>query len=154
MSFKQFLNESDDKLLDYLRGKGPFPMDLFPRGSFRPVGTVYRVFKVDWADDVEKIFGTIPNLNGSYTYNRPPYSAWSKSLDSARTFEPYQSNAHEFLFTLECTPASMSILCDFDAVSIYAEKKYKVEQEVLLTGPLKVKVIGLKKPNEKDIWRR
>jgi hypothetical protein len=154
-NFKRFLTEDLSNVLPYLKGDKPFPYSYITslNVKWKPVGTVYRAFKVDWIDEIEQMFGSIPEVGKTYTYNRPPYTAWSKDKSQGVTYVGYEQ-PQECYFKLMCTPPVNKILCDFEQIEGYKLSKYSVEREVVLSGPLTVKVLEAKLPPEQNRWKR
>ena len=84
-SFNEFLREAPE-WLPYLKGNQNLDLDKFKDRKWEPVGKLWRGGVVGWLDDFQKMFGTVLLEAGmEITYKRPPYAAWSKHEDVARS---------------------------------------------------------------------
>ena len=143
------ISARDPDVLKYLRGFGDLPVASFRGMSFSAPGKLWRGFRMDWLDDVQRAFGTVElREGGSYTYDRSPYSAWTDGRGEAYNFMIRNSDfdKHEFQFLLSCDPPAARVVVDFRALPEYGDLKYKQEREVVLSGPVRVRLEGYKHP--------
>lgn len=149
----------DRDLKPYLRGGTNFTDVTASKLAGLPwkaPGVIYRAFKLDWADDLDRLFGTRVLHHGAHLqYSRPPYTAWSDTESTARSFLPASRESNEFAIVLQATPSAEAVLCDFRQLQQYYQYKWHHEAEIVLRPhPVAVRVLNFEAPKLGSQWDR